>query len=414
MTLLSETSTDCDETKRVARRNLSVVMVDASCFSAHYDYALCNSLTRLGCDVTLAHSEVAYSPWPTAATFAVWNRFYPLARWLKNRGCRRSARLTKAAEHAMGMGRLAAELERRRPDVIHFQWLPFPLVDRGYLPRLARIAPLVLTVHNTNPYHGNPRSRFNVAGLTSAFKYFSAIIVHAAFSKHRLMADGYPDAEKIHVIPHGIFEHYRGLGEQRPRAGENLVLFVGSIRPYKGVDVLVRAFAEMPRAVRENTRLLIAGRPLSAIETLKKLATSLQVDGRISWNEDVLSEDEVATLFRSATIVALPYRDVDQSAALMSALALEKPVVASRVGGIPEVIEDGVHGLLVEPDNPRMLAIAMEKLLTNQSLRRGMEAALHSLRTSKLHWENSAELTIELYRCLVSARSPKLPAACLD
>ena len=109
------------------------------------------------------------------------------------------------------MQRLAGLLKDALPDVIHFQWLPLPAADCLGLARLRRIAPIVLTLHNTNLLHGSPDSILQVAGFRSVFRYVSAVIVHTEFSRDRVIAQGWASREKVHVVPHGAFEHYRAL-----------------------------------------------------------------------------------------------------------------------------------------------------------------------------------------------------------
>lgn len=392
--------------KAVDPRCLTVTMVDAGSYSLWYDYALCDGLTQNGCDVTLMRCEFRHGPWDIAGSFGVRKHFY---RWTHAADRRLRAGLlwkaTKATEHLMDMRRLARDLRRLQPDVIHFQWLPLPLLDRLFLDSLSRIAPLVMTMHNTEPYHGTPTSALNVKGLQQAFRHFSAIIVHSEFSRTRMIDRGWARPEQLHVVPHAVFEPEPGVPPAAlsgPR--ENIVLHLGSIQPYKGLDVLLRAFALLPEELQRTSRVVIAGPPRMNVATLQNLAKSLGIDSRVSWDLRFLSEQEVGALYESATIVALPYREVDQSAALMSAIGFEKPVIATRIGGIPETIRHGVHGYLVERDDAQGFGQSLGDLLAHPERRRGMEAAMHDLRRS-LTWARSAESTVAVYESLLRNRA---------
>jgi len=118
-----------------------------------------------------------------------------------------------------------------------------------------------------------------------------------------------------------------------------------------------------------------------------------------------IAESEVPELFRSATAVVLPYREIDQSGVLMTAIAFGKPVLATRVGGVPEVVQDGIHGYLVPPDDAQELALASDRLLSSRERRQNMERSMRSLREGKLAWANIASKTLDLYRDILERRS---------
>jgi len=373
-------------------------MVDPSSFSLNYDYSLCNALVAQGCQVKLAHSEYAHETWERTASFHSWKYFYSRSHRTKRRG--RWFRFGKAAEHVFDMQRLARVLHGDLPDVIHFQWLPIPALDRLSLARLSQIAPIVLTLHNTNLLHGSPDSVLQVWGFRSVFRYVSAVIVHTEFSRDRVIAQGWASPEKVRVVPHGAFEHYRGLlsAAPPPTPGRHRILFLGAIETYKGVDLLLDAFARLPQALQAVSELIISGLPRKGTSLLQGRSKALGIDDRVQWNLRFITEQEVAALFASATVVVLPYRDADQSAVLLTAVALGTPVIASRVGGILETIRDGVHGRLFENGDAQGLADALEDVLTSPERRCQMQGAMLQLGTGPLSWDSAARQTIAVYK----------------
>jgi glycosyltransferase involved in cell wall biosynthesis len=379
---------------------LSVLMVDPSSFSLGYDYSLCNALVEQGCQVKLAHSEYAYEAWQRAASFHDWKYFYSRGHSRRTKRSGRWFRLGKAIEHVFDMQRLAGVLKHETPDVIHFQWLPLPLLDGLSLARLRRIAPLVLTLHNTNLLHGTPDSILQVLGFRSVFRYVSAVIVHTEFSRDRVIAQGWASPEKIRVVPHGAFEHYRALRSDAspPDDSRHRILFLGSIETYKGVDLLLDAFARLPQGLQDVSELIISGLPRKGTSLLQDRSKALGIDHRVQWNLRYVTEREVAALFSSATVAVLPYREADQSAALLTAVALGTPVIASRVGGIPETIRDGVHGRLFENGDAQGLADALESVLTSPERRRSMREAMLNLGIGPLSWESAARQTVAVYK----------------
>jgi len=305
------------------------------------------------------------------------------------------------------MERLVRYLRRWKPDVIHFQWLPVPAVDRFFLPQLRKIAPLVLTVHDTKPFHGAPSSRFQLIGLKSAFKCFDHYIVHTQYSKDALINRLMLSEERVSVIPHGVFAYYRELvnDSEKPLqfpqlGGKKRILYIGVLKPYKGVDILLEAFARLPARLIKETVLQIVGYPKMPVEPLQELAHDLGIEDRVFWDLRFVDEKEVASYFSQADIVVLPYRRIDQSGVLMTALAFGKPIVASRVGGFAEVLKDGVHGFLVDPGDVEALAQALARLLADDELRARMGKAVQELASGELSWESIAEKTIAVYERL--------------
>ncbi len=384
---------------------LRVVIVDPACFTLPYDYSLCEGLARQGLVVTLARSEFLHSSWrwPTRS-FEDWEHFYPLCHGYARkhrRGC--LWKYAKGIEHALGMEAFVAEMTRSKPDVIHFQWLPLPLVDAFFLRRLARIAPLVLTTHNTNSFFHGSISRWQTLQTRSAFEQFSAVIVHSDFSQTRTLERGWITPERLHLIPHGVLSYYSSLAPVRVTAAgeQQVILFFGSIEYYKGLDILIEAFALLRKDLRERTRLLIAGKPGINMEPIRKRAQALGIDQNIQWELRFLDEEEIPRLFNEATLVALPYTEIDQSGVLMTALAFGKPVVASRIGGIAETIVDGVHGRLTPPGDVPALGAALESVLLDKAAQRSMQNAVGELACGALSWDSISQKTIEVYSRIV-------------
>jgi glycosyltransferase involved in cell wall biosynthesis len=386
---------------------VSVVVVDPSCFSLPYDYSLCQALFAAGCEVTLARSRFLYDEWELSCPFKSWDRFYEFTHtWKPERAQSRLGKLAKGAEHLVSLGRLRTELRRVKPAVIHFQWLPVPVLDRLFLPSLSRIAPLVLTLHNTNYSRFGMGTRLQQeTGIGSAIRHFRSVIVHSDFSKRKIVERNWMPAERVHVVPHGPLDYYRALpGGQPVLQQENVVLFFGNIEPYKGVDLLLRAFAALPLELLNGSRLLIAGRPGRGTPELQTLANSLGIQHRVTWQLGFVAEKEVGSLFRSAALAVLPYREIDQSGVLMTAIAFDKAIIATRVGGIPETIQDKVHGLLVEPGSVPQLTDALCSLLSSAARRQEMEAAVRELRTGTLSWKHIANRTLTVYQQAMNGR----------
>ncbi len=396
-----------------AEKRLSTMMIDASNYSLAYDHGLCEALSQQGCGVTLVRSEYLYGgaggEGSVEEPFAVWKAFYPLVHaYAKTHSRGRMWKIAKAGEHTLSMRRVAAEVERTRPSIVHFQWLPLPFLDLMFLSRLRRIAPLVLTLHNTSVFHGETAYRLLGFGLQAAFKRFDAVVVHTEYSRRKAIEQKWIGDDRLHVIPHGVLTHCRQLEGERPSVpqspdADSVVLFFGNLKQYKGVDVLIRAFAQLTTGAGKKAKLHIAGNPSMDVKPLRELARELGVDRRIKWDLRFISDNDISSLFASASVVVLPYREIDQSGVLLTAIALEKPVVATRVGGVLETIQDGVHGFVVPPGEPQPMARAIEQIVNDADLRGAMGAAMRNLRKG-LAWDRIAQKTIALYRTLSGSR----------
>ncbi len=142
---------------------------------------------------------------------------------------------------------------------------------------------------------------------------------------------------------------------------ERVTLFFGLIRPYKGVDVLLHAAARLSPGTR--WRFLVAGEPWGNQRThLDELRRALGLEDRVRLDFGWVEESRLAVYLAAADLLVLPYRTGSQSAVAPLGLAHGLPVLSTSVGGLGELIEDGVNGILVPPGDPAALAQALERL----------------------------------------------------
>jgi len=189
--------------------------------------------------------------------------------------------------------------------------------------------------------------------------------------------------DRVELVYHGLdFSRFPPVEKISVSNGGNpadpvVILSVGRLVEKKGTDVLLEALARLPADL--HWRLVhVGGGPLK--EKLERRARALGIDGRVAWRgartqTELLVEYRGADLFALASRVA---RDGDRDGlpnVLAEAQSQALACVASRVSGIPELIEDGATGLLVEPEAPEKLAQALEKLIRNPAQRRTLGEA---------------------------------------
>jgi glycosyltransferase involved in cell wall biosynthesis len=140
------------------------------------------------------------------------------------------------------------------------------------------------------------------------------------------------------------------------------IVTLGSIEPRKGQDVLVTAFRKLPRDLRDRSELHLVGRFLDPtfVDTLRGVARSLPV----RLHGEVSPAEALAFLYESDALVC-PSRDETGPLVVMEAMALGKPVISSAVGAVPELIEDGVNGLVVAPGDVPRLMTALERVASD-------------------------------------------------
>jgi glycosyltransferase involved in cell wall biosynthesis len=210
--------------------------------------------------------------------------------------------------------------------------------------------------------------------------------VHSRHGERRLVEEAGIDPGKVEVIPHGAFVHLTEIAPAPlplPDAGRRVALFFGLLRPYKGLDVLLDAWRGI-----DDAELWIVGRPRMDTAPLRAAAPP-----NVRFVERFVSDAEAAALFRRADVAVLPYREIDQSGVLFSALAFGTPLVVSAVGGFPEV-EAAVH---VAPGDADALREALEGLLHDDERRAQLRVAAERAAASEYSWDAIAARHMALY-----------------
>jgi glycosyltransferase involved in cell wall biosynthesis len=177
-----------------------------------------------------------------------------------------------------------------------------------------------------------------------------------------------------------------------------VVLFFGLIRPYKGLEDLLRAFSLVAQT-DGDAWLLVAGAPvgLPGLEHYRRLMAEYGILQRTCFLPEYLAPEAVGGIFAAADVVALPYRRASQSAVLQLAYACGKAVVGTNTGGLPEVIEQGKSGYVVEPGDILGLAGSIRALFADRARRADMGRYARQLSATRFAWSTIAATTREIY-----------------
>lgn len=371
---------------------------------AHYTFCLASALQAKGLSVTVVTSN-DYEFKETAA-FSVQELFKLRGKLDSPAIPKILAQPLKALAVFKGALTLSREIRRSRPGIVHFQGGALPLADWLF----SRIvfntakksgAKVFFTAHNILPHEARFRHKFIYATI---YRRVDALIVHAENNRQTLERFE-PRHAAVHVIPHGDYQFFRdAMTPTRATARKKLaleatdkiVLFFGAIKPYKGLDTLIRACGSVRDQIGEF-KLLIVGRPLEDFQTYESLLAENQITDRAIKILEYVPNEEVALYFQASDVLALPYKETYQSGVIQIGMAFGLPIVASDTGGLSEIITEGRCGLLFEPDDDRMLAKLLIRLLSDISMAQEMGERGKDLAASRFSWPAIAGLTLEAY-----------------
>jgi len=196
-----------------------------------------------------------------------------------------------------------------------------------------------------------------------------------------------PEAEvNVHTLP--IFQQFPASKGEWPKRGALELLFYGFVRPYKGLDLLIEAMAQ----TADDVYLTIAGEFWEGEEQVRDRIEALGLNERVELRPRYHTDAETAELFDRSDVVMLPYRSATGSAVVSVAYHYNKPVIATRVGGLPDVVQHNKTGILVEPENIDALALAI-----NSMTRTGAEAMVPSIQALKqtMTWTSLASTLLD-------------------
>lgn len=275
---------------------------------------------------------------------------------------------------------------RFRPHVVHFQEIPdvlHPIIQRTVSP-FARTA---LTVHDPNPHSGSdsglPSSVYRLQ--QRARESADLLIVHGSRC-HADLCNRMPHrVERIIESTHGILMEPTTEAARSITKDPRMILCFGRMEHYKGIGVLAQAAKIMTdRGI--DYRLVMAGRGPELDKYQAELESLPQVSVLNRW----ISAEEASELYLRAGTIAMPYLNATQSGVAAAAVANRCAIVASCIGGLPDVVTDDVNGLLVEPGDAEGLAAALSRIVTERDLGDRLREGAAEAASVRLNWSRIA------------------------
>jgi glycosyltransferase involved in cell wall biosynthesis len=292
-----------------------------------------------------------------------------------------------------------------RPQVVDIQWF-VPQHGFVFIPLMFFLkywyrseAKVFLTVHNVQPHESRLLDRFL---SRMAFRLSDRLLVHAEKLRDEAVEHFGQAPRKIAVIPHGICadaEVGYGRAEARAQLGikeRYVLLFFGYVRRYKGLGDLIEAFRIV--AEKFDVALLVAGEFFTAVQPYQEQLRSAGLADRAYLFPRYISTEEVPIFFKAADLLVQPYvRFSGQSGVTQTAYLHSLPVIATDVGGLPELVIHGETGLIVQPGKPKELASAIEALLRDERKRRCLGINGKRLLETNLTWDRVIQTMLETY-----------------
>ena len=256
--------------------------------------------------------------------------------------------------------------------------------------------PVLFVCHNVFPHERFPLDRL----LTKmTLKQGSRYIVQSAQDQQDLLQT-IPDAVFTRT-PHPTYNMFKLRGISRAQAREELgisekekmLLFFGFVREYKGLKYLLLAMRQILEAFPE-VRLYVVGDFGKDKEDYLALIRQEKLEAHVRIRDGYVPDAEVEPYFAGCDLVVLPYVSATQSGIVQIAYGFGKPVVVTRVGGLPEVVQDGETGYVVEPQQPEAIADAVNCFFREN---KAADFAVHIDREKqKYSWEVMADRITEL------------------
>ena len=382
---------------------------------AHFAYELCQALAGQGQQVRLITScdyELASLPhrFEVCPNMRLWPKVSSDAseatKTLAAQIMRRSRRGWRGIKLTYELARVTRDILSDRPDVVLFSVISYPhLFFAPYAISRAGIRTAqICHEFDVRDHQLSWAQNFALKASRRFYKYFFKIFFLSEATRQDFLDAVGVATDATEKIPHGSQNFFprtskRSVTKLRQQFGlgknEPVLLYFGYIRPSKGLNELIEAFAGSPAC--KSARLIIAGyvTKFADIGEIKEKADRLGVTDRVIFETSYIQNEEVAAYFALARAVILPYRSASQSGVLHLAYGHGKPVVATAVGGLKEDVFENETGFLVPPGDILALSVALEKIVVDPEAAERMGRCARELSRTRFTWSAAAQIIIK-------------------
>ncbi len=328
-------------------------------------------------------------------------------RWLRRFYDGGKGKAGAVADYGRTLAELGLLIRRGGFDVLHIQSFKKASSEMALYLRLRRhYRLLVMTVHNVLPHEPLP------GDLELYGRFYRAcdlLIVHNDASRAELMEKFSIPAEKVEVIPRGLYTTYSTDPGVRSTDGRICFLNFGRIRPYKGVDILLKAISLMEEKDRARCRFIIRGEQYPKLDPTDYAALIEQygIGGCVEFSNTRVPEEEIPSLIGGADFLLFPYRKIYGSGVLLMAYTYGIPVVASNVPTFVEGTDGGRAGILFESEDPAAMKEALLRAMaTTPEERASYCREIRRICAERHSWKVTAARTAGAFRSRLSPSAP--------
>lgn len=293
--------------------------------------------------------------------------------------------------------KVGLKIKKSSPNLLVFKyWMPFFAPCFGTITKIVKRnnqTKVLVICDNVIPHERKPGDRIFTKYFFNSADYFILLSEKVKDDLLKLK----PDA-KNKIIPHPIYSNFGSAvskleaKQKLNLSDEKIILFFGFIRDYKGLDVLFQAMSELKNKIA--VKLIIAGEFYTDKEKYIRLIETLKIKENIHLFTDFIPTSEVKYYFSACDAVILPYKDATQSGIVQIAMNFKKPVIASNVGGLGEVVHHNKTGFIVDKANPSLLANAILEFYDGKKEKEFVENIENEI--SKYSWEKFVKNMMEL------------------
>ncbi|MBK6914545.1 MAG: glycosyltransferase [Ignavibacteriales bacterium] len=292
--------------------------------------------------------------------------------------------------------KIGKKLSEEFYDVLIFKyWMPFFAPCFGTISKIVKKnnkTKIMVICDNIIPHEKKPFDNLLTKYFFNNVHYF--IVLSENVRKDLLSL--YPKA-KYNLLPHPVYSNFGDPVEKQAAKSflkidsEKLILFFGFIRDYKGLDTLLLALSKLKNI---NVKLLVAGEFYSNKDKYLKIIHDNNLNDSVILKTDFIPTKEVKYYFSACDAVILPYKSATQSGIVQIAVNFRKPVIATNVGGLGEVIINNETGFIVEKENPQALANAINKFYSENNESKFSKNM--SFAADKYSWQNFTNGLLDL------------------
>jgi glycosyltransferase involved in cell wall biosynthesis len=385
---------------------MKIAVIDPGCITPIYNSYLCKALAFQEIEIYLVTA-----PYKNDNEYVFHESFETIFLFYKNNIFSKNWNGKKALKgifYSFYIAKMFFYIKRKKIDIIHFQWMLIPPIDFFFIKIFRLMFPrvkIICTVHDVEPL-------FSIIGhsyIQKCYNLMDAIICHGDFAKAKILEKNSTlSYNLIHVIPHGPIhntlssytsityaaqKNFSGAPKRKIRG-----LLFGELKPYKGIDVLMDALLKAPNELIDNLEILVVGKAEDS--TTKEILDKLELmSSCIKIIRGYVPNKMVSMYFNAADFLILPYKKITQSGVLLTGLSHGKPVLATDLGDLGNLVRDLDAGWLVPANDPSALCDALCEIIKLEV------SELHMLgETSKIKlferysWESIALKTIACYR----------------